>query len=192
MSLCPRSPSIVGFKSASKNGIDLSSGVTQFALAPRRSMCTERIVISGNRSTWRSRRSNSLPSYLWVRVATLFIASSPISSNTSLQKLTLGSVLIRLTTLLTNGRATLRMAIGMKAEALIRDSVFQLNILLWMAKEQPTENYRVRPLFFELRFRIIYIEQPFPLPEEMASDAQGSSLLITLAPEPELILGRDS
>lgn len=84
------------------------------------------------------------------------------------------------------------MAIGMKAEALIRDPVFQLNILLWMAKEQPTENYRVRPLFVELRFRIIYIEQPFPLPEETASDAQGSALMITLAPEPELILGRDS
>jgi hypothetical protein len=84
------------------------------------------------------------------------------------------------------------MAIGMNAEALIRDPVFQLNILLWMAKEQPTENYRVRPLFCELGFRIIYIEKPFPLPEEIASAAHGSALTITLAPEPELILARDS
>ncbi|MFY9608411.1 MAG: hypothetical protein WAU45_07335 [Blastocatellia bacterium] len=79
----------------------------------------------------------------------------------------------------------------MNAEALIRDPVFQLNILLWMAKEQPTADYRVRPLFFELRFRIIYIEQPFPLPEETASAAQLSALRINVTPQPELILGRE-
>jgi hypothetical protein len=76
----------------------------------------------------------------------------------------------------------------MKADLLIRDPVFQLNILLWMAKEQPSDNYRVRPLFFELGFKIIYIEQPFPFPEEMSRRATASGLVISEAPEPELIL----
>jgi hypothetical protein len=80
----------------------------------------------------------------------------------------------------------------MKADALIRDPVFQLNLLLWMAKEQPPGDYRVRPFFFELGFNIIYIEQPFPLPEETSRRAVGSALAISTAPEPELILGHAS
>jgi len=73
---------------------------------------------------------------------------------------------------------------------LVRDPTFQLNILLWMAKEQPTEGYRVRPVFFEHGFKTIYIQQPFPLPEETSKAARESSLNISLAPEPELILAR--
>lgn len=78
----------------------------------------------------------------------------------------------------------------MKTDQIIRDPVFQLNTLLWMAKEQPSDNYRVRPLFFELGFRIIYIEQPFPLPPETSQLTSASGLDISSAPEPELILGR--
>lgn len=77
----------------------------------------------------------------------------------------------------------------MKADVLIRDPVFQLNLLLWMAKEQPPDDYRVRPFFFELGFNIIYIEQPFPLPEETSRRAADSGLAIKTAPVPELILG---
>ena len=73
---------------------------------------------------------------------------------------------------------------------LVRDPTFQLNILLWMAKEQPSEGYRVRPVFFERGFRTIYIEKPFPLPHETSRTSQESGLDITLAPEPELILAR--
>ncbi len=79
----------------------------------------------------------------------------------------------------------------MNSDLLIRDPVFQLNILLWMAKEQPIAGYRVRPVFFEHGFRIIYIEQPFPLPEEITKAARDSGLRISLTPEPELILGRN-
>ena len=68
------------------------------------------------------------------------------------------------------GHQTLRSLIEMNNELLVRDPVFQLNILLWMAKEQPAEGYRVRPVFFEHGFKIIYIEQPFPLPEEGSKD----------------------
>lgn len=80
----------------------------------------------------------------------------------------------------------------MKADVLIRDPVFQLNMLLWMAKEQPPGDYRVLPLFFELGFKIIYIEQPFPFPEETSRRAAGSGLVISEAPEPELILGGEN
>ncbi|HEY6331515.1 MAG TPA: hypothetical protein VI756_19475, partial [Blastocatellia bacterium] len=75
-------------------------------------------------------------------------------------------------------------------EDLVRDPVFQLNVLLWMAKEQPADDYRIRPVFFQAGFRIIYIEQPFPLPQEISSAALGSGLSISAGPEPELILGR--
>jgi hypothetical protein len=78
----------------------------------------------------------------------------------------------------------------MKTESLLSDPVFQLNLLLWMAKEQPAEAYCVRPLFRELDFEIIYIEHPFPLPEEIVSTIDQSGLEVSRTPEPELILGR--
>jgi len=80
----------------------------------------------------------------------------------------------------------------MKTEALLRDPVFQLNLLLWMAKEQPSGDFRVRPLFYNWGFRIIYIEQPFAFPEDAARAMKDSALDISVAPEPELILGRTS
>ncbi len=78
----------------------------------------------------------------------------------------------------------------MKTEALIRDPIFQLNILLWMAKEQPSDNYYVRPLFYELGYSIIYIEHPFAFPEETSNAMKDSGLDISTAQEPDLILGR--
>jgi hypothetical protein len=80
----------------------------------------------------------------------------------------------------------------MKTEALLRDPVFQLNLLIWMAKEQPSSGYRVRPLFFENGFRLVYIEQPFAFPDATARAIQDSTLDIRGAPEPEVILGRDA
>ena len=80
----------------------------------------------------------------------------------------------------------------MKTEALLRDPVFQLNLLLWMAKEQPTGDYRVRPLFYDWGFEIIYIEKPFAFPEEAVRAMKDSALDIGIPPEPELILGRKS
>ncbi len=78
----------------------------------------------------------------------------------------------------------------MRTDALLKDPVFQLNLLVWMAKEQPPENYRVRPLFHERQFEIIYIEQPFAFPEETIAAIEASGLDISKRPEPELILGR--
>jgi len=80
----------------------------------------------------------------------------------------------------------------MKTEALLRDPVFQLNLLLWMAKEQPSNDCRVRPLFYDWGFEIIYIEQPFAFPEEAVRAMKDSALDISIPPEPELILGRKS
>jgi len=78
----------------------------------------------------------------------------------------------------------------MKANQLIRDSVFQLNLLLWMAKEQPPKGYVVKPLFFESNFGVIYIENRFAFPQETIAAIQKSQQDISTAPEPELMLGR--
>jgi hypothetical protein len=78
----------------------------------------------------------------------------------------------------------------MKNEAFIRDPVFQLNLLLWMVKEQPSTGYRVRPFFYENGFRLVYIEQPFAFPDATARAIETSALSISKAPEPEMILGR--
>jgi hypothetical protein len=80
----------------------------------------------------------------------------------------------------------------LRTNELLQDPVFQLNLLLWMAKEQPRQNYRVKPLFYENGFKIVYIEMPFPIPEETVKVASDSDLNIRIAPEPELILGRDN
>jgi hypothetical protein len=80
----------------------------------------------------------------------------------------------------------------MKIETLLKDPVFQLNLLIWMTKDQPKESYRVRPLFHIHGFEIIYIEMPFPFPEQTASDLIQSGLDISHEPEPEMILGRKS
>jgi len=79
----------------------------------------------------------------------------------------------------------------MKNEALIKDPVFQLNLLLWMVKEQPSTGYRVRPFLYENGFRLVYIEQPFAFPDPTARAIEASTLNISKAPEPEMILGRD-
>src|SRR2546425_5240139 len=78
----------------------------------------------------------------------------------------------------------------MNSELLIRDPVFQLNLLLWMAKEQPPQGYVVRPLFFEYGFGFIYIENPFKFPQETLAAIESSSQNISKEPEPELLLGR--
>lgn len=79
----------------------------------------------------------------------------------------------------------------MKPIDLIRDPVFQLNLLLWMAKEQPKDNWRVRPLFWECGFGILYIEQPFRFPIETSRAIQDCGLAVSAAPEPDLILARE-
>ena len=78
----------------------------------------------------------------------------------------------------------------MKVELLLKDPVFQLNILLWMAKEQPPDHFRVRPLFHQLRFSIEYIEQPFFFPDELIGAVEASGIEISTKPEPELMLSR--
>jgi hypothetical protein len=78
----------------------------------------------------------------------------------------------------------------MKAKAILRDPVFQLNILLWMAKEQPADHFRVRPLFHELGFSVMYIEQPFPFPDDSVRAMDASGMEISRQPEPELMLRR--
>ena len=80
----------------------------------------------------------------------------------------------------------------MKIDDLMRDAVFQLNLLIWMAKEQPSTAYRVRPFFVENGFRIVYIEQPFAFPDAVARAIEKSKLQIRKTPEPELILGRSA
>lgn len=78
----------------------------------------------------------------------------------------------------------------MQLLSLIRDPVVQLNLLLWMAKEQPASHYIVRPFWSEYGFRLIYIEHPFRFPHESIQAIQASGLEISREPEPEIILGR--
>ncbi|MDQ1351147.1 MAG: hypothetical protein QG657_1449 [Acidobacteriota bacterium] len=80
----------------------------------------------------------------------------------------------------------------MKTQKLIKDPVFQLNLLLWMSKEQPPDNYRIRPVFFDLGYKIIYIEQPFAFPESTLNALADSHLDIIQKPEPEVIIGKTS
>ncbi len=61
-----------------------------------------------------------------------------------------------------------------------------------MAKEQPADYFRVRPYFWELGFGIVYIEQAFAFPEATARAMKDSGLDIGVAPEPEIILGRNA
>jgi hypothetical protein len=78
----------------------------------------------------------------------------------------------------------------MKTELLLRDPIFQLNLLLWMAKEQPPQRYVVKPLFFENRFAILTIEHQFALPVEVVKAVAQSQQEVSTAPEPEMLLGR--
>jgi len=78
----------------------------------------------------------------------------------------------------------------MKTEALLKDPVFQLNLLLWMAKDQPSNGYRVRPFFWQHGFRLVYIEQPFAFPVETVNAIDRSGLDASTKPEPDVILGR--
>jgi hypothetical protein len=80
----------------------------------------------------------------------------------------------------------------MSTDALLRDPGFQLNLLLWMTREQPANAYLVRPLFQELGFDLLYIENPFPLPEETARSAKATGLDISESPEPDVLLRRNS
>jgi hypothetical protein len=78
----------------------------------------------------------------------------------------------------------------MDLDRLIRNPAFQLNLLLWMAKEQPGDCARVFPLFAKLGFVLLNVESPFPLPEELARQVQAIDLEISVQPEPELVLQR--
>ncbi len=76
----------------------------------------------------------------------------------------------------------------MQTEKCLHDPVFQLNLLLWMVKDQPSENYRIRPIFRELGFNFLYIENPFPFPETLINAIKESEIDIVQRPEPELLL----
>ncbi len=78
----------------------------------------------------------------------------------------------------------------MAASNLLKDPVFQLNLLLWMSKEQPPGSPYVRPLFREIGFEIAFIEQPFKFPIRVFQQIERCSLAISKEPEPELILIR--
>jgi len=79
----------------------------------------------------------------------------------------------------------------MQPEALLKDPVFQLNLLLWMVKKQPSEGYCVLPFFSDLEFEIAFIEHPYTFPEETRQAIASSGLDIGMSPEPDLILWRE-
>jgi hypothetical protein len=82
----------------------------------------------------------------------------------------------------------------MKTNDLIKDPVFQLNLILWMTKPQPSEGYRVRPFFHEQDFQIYYIESSFKYPEETMNSikAKENEINISSGPEPDVIIGREN
>lgn len=85
----------------------------------------------------------------------------------------------------------------MNLEELTSDAVFQLNLLIWMAKEQPAEpdQYYVNPFFHLNGFEWLMVAQPFNFPLETLSAIKAASgeggLTVTMKPEPELVLKRD-
>jgi len=80
----------------------------------------------------------------------------------------------------------------MRADQFIADPIFQVNLLIWMAIDQPSEAFRVRPLFHEHGFELLYIEQPFPFPTEIRRRIEEAmvkaKLTIKLVPEPDILL----
>lgn len=69
---------------------------------------------------------------------------------------------------------------------LIRDPVLQLNLLVWMTREQPQDFYRVRPLFHEAGFELRNIDTEFPLPETVIASAKKEKIPIRKHPCPDL------
>ncbi len=80
----------------------------------------------------------------------------------------------------------------MRADQFISDPIIQVNLLIWMAIEQPSEGFRVRPFFHEHGFELLYIEQPFPFPPEIRRQVEEAMIkakfTIKLVPEPDLLL----
>lgn len=74
----------------------------------------------------------------------------------------------------------------MDPSELIRDPVLQLNLLIWMTREQPKEHYRVRPLFHEAGFELRNIDTPFALPEPLIAAARRKNIPIRQSPCPDL------
>lgn len=69
---------------------------------------------------------------------------------------------------------------------LTRDPVLQLNLLIWMTREQPKEHYRVRPLFHDAGFELRNIDTEFPLPETVIAAAKSKNIPIRQNPCPDL------
>ncbi len=76
----------------------------------------------------------------------------------------------------------------MQISELLSDSVFQLNLLLWMAKEQPSDNWYVRPLLHELGYEVHLIDDTFRFPEKLSETLRSSELEISNAPKPDVML----
>jgi len=76
----------------------------------------------------------------------------------------------------------------MNPSELIRDPVLQLNLLIWMTREQPKEYYRVRPLFHEAGFELRNIDTPFALPEPVLAVAKIKEVAIRQTPSPDLLI----
>lgn len=80
----------------------------------------------------------------------------------------------------------------MRAEQFIVDPIFQVNLLIWMAVEQPAQGFRIRPIFYDRGFELLYIEQPFPFPPEIRNSIETAAgkakIPVTLVPESDLLL----
>lgn len=76
----------------------------------------------------------------------------------------------------------------MQPDEIIRDPVFQLNLLLWMTREQPEDGYRVRPVFHKAGFGIRGIDTPIALPQAVITQVEGTKLKVLYNPEPDLRL----
>jgi len=69
---------------------------------------------------------------------------------------------------------------------MIRDPVLQLNLLIWMTREQPQEFYRVRPIFHAAGFQLRAIDTPISLPEPVLASASSKNIPIRKNPCPDL------
>jgi hypothetical protein len=80
----------------------------------------------------------------------------------------------------------------MKLDEIVADPVLQLNLLLWMTREQPEESYRVRPIFFKAGFDLWDIDATFTLPEAVIAQIQNKNLPVKVNLSPDLRLRNTS
>ncbi|MEW6621411.1 MAG: hypothetical protein AB1422_19105 [bacterium] len=78
----------------------------------------------------------------------------------------------------------------MKVSEVIKDPIYQLNLMLWLL--QPLhDNYPLRPILKELGYELFAIGPSMPLSPELRERLTKLSISYVNVPEPDLLISRD-